>query len=48
MITPSVHYSLTIAGWLVLGLGALGWSIGEAIKAWMLEKQKPNSPRIGI
>jgi hypothetical protein len=38
VITSSVHYSLTIVGWLALGLGALGWSIGEAIKAWTLEK----------
>ena len=40
MITPSVYYSLTIVGWLVLGLVALGWRIGGAIKAWMPEKQK--------
>jgi len=40
VITSSVHYSLAIVGWLVLGLVALGWRIGEAIKAWTPEKQK--------
>jgi hypothetical protein len=37
VITPSIHYSLTIVGWLVLGFVPLGWAIGAALEAWTPE-----------